>query len=135
MKVVIDANVVVQIALAGDLGPMKGHDLLAPPLLRAEALSSISEMTFRGEIPVDAGRAAILRAAAIEITLDRPEALDAQAWDIARSLGWAKTYDAEYVALALIHGIPLITLDARLRRGAGHLVPMPLATQLGSPSQ
>lgn len=131
MRVVIDANVVVQVALAGALGPLEGHDLIAPPLVRAETLSSISEMTYRGEIPVDAGRAAIQRAAAIVITVDRPETLDTQAWDIARSLGWAKTYDAEYVALALIHGIPLITLDARLRRAAGHLVSMPLVTQLG----
>jgi predicted nucleic acid-binding protein len=130
VRVVIDANIAVQIALAGDLGPLGGHDLVAPPLLRAEALSSISEMTFRGEIPPDAGRAAILRAAAIEIDVHRPDTLDARAWDIARSLGWAKTYDAEYVALALIHGIPLITLDARLRRGAGHLVSMPLVTEL-----
>lgn len=90
MRVVIDANVAVQIALAGDLGPLRGHDLIAPPLLRAEALSSISEMTYRGEIPPDAGRAAILRATAIEIDVDRPERLDTRAWDIARSLGWAK---------------------------------------------
>lgn len=131
MRFVIDATVAVQVALAGGLGPLEGHDLIAPPLLRAETLSSISEMTYRNEIPVDAGRAAIQRAAAIEITVDRPDTLDTQAWDIARSLGWAKTYDAEYVALALFHGIPLITLDARLRRGAGHLVSMPLVTELG----
>lgn len=131
MRVVIDANIAVQIALAGDLGPLGGHGLVAPPLLRAEALSSISEMTFRGEIPPDAGRAAIRRVGAIEMDVDRPDSLDTRAWDIAKSLGWAKTYDAEYVALALIHNIPLITLDARLRRGAGHIVSMPLVTQLG----
>ena len=131
MRVVIDANIAVQIAISNDLGPLEGHQLLAPPLLRAEALSSISEMTYRGEIPADAGRAAILRVSDIDIELDRPRTLDARAWDLARSLGWAKTYDAEYVALALIHRIPLITLDARLRRGAGHLVSMPLVTELG----
>lgn len=131
MRVVIDANIAVQIAISNDLGPLEGHQLLAPPLLRAEALSSISEMTYRGEIPADAGRAAILRVSDIDIELDRPRTLDARAWDLARSLGWAKTYDAEYVALALIHRIPLITLDARLRRGAAHLVSMPLVTELG----
>ena len=36
-------------------------------------------------------------------------------------LGWAKTYDAEYVALAQLIGCRMVTLDARLRRGADRL--------------
>jgi predicted nucleic acid-binding protein len=36
-------------------------------------------------------------------------------------MGWAKTYDAEYVALARLLGCRLVTLDARLRRGADRL--------------
>ena len=131
MLFVVDANVVVQVVIAGgDLGPLAGHELLAPPLLRAEALSSISELTYRAEIPPEAARAAALRLAGVAIRLDRPDGLDERAWDVSRSLGWARTYDAEYVALALIHEVPLLTLDARLRRGAGHLVPMPRIVDL-----
>ena len=37
-------------------------------------------------------------------------------------LGWMKTYDAEYVALARMARCRLFTVDARLRRGAGHVV-------------
>lgn len=131
MLLVVDANIVVQVVLSGgELGPLAGHELIAPPLLRAEVLSSISEIAYRGEIPPDAARDAALRVAAIDVRLDRPDGLDERAWDVARSLGWAKTYDAEYVALALIHEVPLLTLDARLRRGAGHLVSMPRAVDL-----
>jgi len=36
-------------------------------------------------------------------------------------MGWAKTYDAEYVALARLLSCRLVTLDARLRRGADRL--------------
>ena len=43
------------------------------------------------------------------------------AWKIADRLGWAKTYDAEYVALADLLSCRLVTLDARLRRGAQRL--------------
>ena len=131
MLLVLDANVVVQIVITGNvLGPLTGHDLIAPPIMRSEALSSLSEMAFRGDIPPDAARQAVDGLAALKIRMERPPSLDLRAWDIARSLGWAKTYDAEYVALAQIHDVPLVTIDQRMRRGAGHLVAMPHLTEL-----
>ena len=48
--------------------------------------------------------------------------LHERAWTIADELGWAKTYDAEYVALAEILDIPLLTLDGRLARGVEHRI-------------
>jgi predicted nucleic acid-binding protein len=36
-------------------------------------------------------------------------------------MGWAKTYDAEYLALARLLGCRVVTLDLRLRRGADRL--------------
>jgi predicted nucleic acid-binding protein len=130
-RFVIDATVVVQIVLAGgDPGPLAHHELVAPPLVRSESLATVSELTYRKEVPEDAGHAAARMIATVPIRLERPDGLDMGAWEIARSLGWAKTYDAEYVALAMLLSAPLITLDARLRRGAGHLVRMPLVTEL-----
>ena len=37
-------------------------------------------------------------------------------------LGWARTYDAEYVALANLLECRLVTTDGRLWRAVGHLV-------------
>ncbi len=48
--------------------------------------------------------------------------LAAAASAVADQLGWAKTYDAEYVALAEREDVALLTVDTRLARGAGRLV-------------
>lgn len=50
-----------------------------------------------------------------------PKRLPHAAWDLADEMGWAKTYDANDVALARLLGCRLVTLDARLRRGTARL--------------
>ena len=131
MQLVVDANVIVQLSLAGGaLGPLAGHDLVAPPILASEVTSSISEMAFRREIPPDPARQAVALLATLGIHYMRPVDLYERSWDLARQLGWAKSYDAEYVALAMSISSPLVTLDARMRRGAGHMVEMPLLAEL-----
>ena len=131
MLLVVDASVIVQLSLAGGvLGPLEGHELIAPTLLASEVTSTLSEMTHRGEVEEDHARVAVGRLGSLPIRYERPDGLAERAWDIARSLGWAKTYDAEYIALALITEAPLITIDERMRRGAGHVVPMPTPTEL-----
>jgi predicted nucleic acid-binding protein len=66
----------------------------------------------------------------LPIRFEGPDGLAERAFDLARSLGWAKSYDAEYLALALIHALSLFTIDERMRRGAGHIVPMPSPADL-----
>ena len=39
-----------------------------------------------------------------------------RAWEVADQLGWASTYDAEYVALTLLQADAFVTLDAELAR-------------------
>jgi predicted nucleic acid-binding protein len=131
VRLIVDANVVVQLSLAGGaLGPLAGHELLAPPILASEVTSALSEMAFRGEIPPDSAREALAMLPSIGIRSELPVGLHEQAFDLARQLGWAKTYDAEYVALAISMRLPMVTLDGKMRRGAGHLVDMPLLTEL-----
>jgi predicted nucleic acid-binding protein len=123
VRTVTDASVLIQIALAGgQLGPLASSELVAPPLALSEATSAIGEMAWRGELPRERVPEILGHLQAIDVTIIRPDELPQRAWEIASSLGWAKTYDAEYVALARLLGLPLATLDVRLRRGAGHLV-------------
>ena len=45
-----------------------------------------------------------------------------RAWDLAERLGWAETYDAEYVALTQLQADAFVTLDADLARSVEGVV-------------
>ena len=45
-----------------------------------------------------------------------------RAWDLADQLGWASTYDAEYVALTQLQADAFVTLDAKLARSVEGVV-------------
>ena len=119
---VIDASIVVAACLAADGWDLfQGEELVAPPLAVSEACSALHEARWRRELAPEAAAAALDRLAAMPVRL---QALPgpAKAWSVAEQLGRAKTYDAEYVALAQLLECRVVTLDGRLRRGAGRLV-------------
>jgi predicted nucleic acid-binding protein len=113
---VIDASVAVAASYAPDGFTEFGDErLLAPPLLWSEGRSALHELLWRREItPEDADRAHV-RLESCPVERSRHKRLGVEAWRIAGEFGWAKTYDAEYVALAAL-------LDCRLAR------PSPLAS-------
>jgi predicted nucleic acid-binding protein len=121
--VVVDASVVVRGCLeATGFEFIAGVDMVGPRLLPSEALSVLHELLWRGEISPVLAERALERLRGAPYKVQEPEGLTDAAWQVAESLGWAKTYDAEYVALAQILGHPLVTIDSRLARGAGRVV-------------
>lgn len=104
------------------LGPLEEHELMAPPIMRSEALSGLHEMAYRGEISAALADAARGRVVDFPVAVVSHEETMDRAWRIAEDLGWAKTYDAEYVALAQLLECSLVTIDAKLARGAGRLI-------------
>lgn len=75
-----------------------------------------------GEIEVDIADATFRRLHAAPIARRSHARLYEEAWRVAKDLGWARTYDAEYVALARLLRLRLVTSDARLLRGAARVV-------------
>jgi indolepyruvate ferredoxin oxidoreductase alpha subunit len=98
------------------------HKLLAPTLLRSQALSAMHEAVQRGEIPADVARDRLARIRRMPIRLLGDAVLQRRAWELADKLGWASTYNAEYVALTQLQADAFITLDEALARSVKGIV-------------
>jgi predicted nucleic acid-binding protein len=100
------------------------HELLAPTLIRSQALSALHEAVQRGEIPAKVGRDRLDQVGRLKIRLLGDAVLRRTAWKVADQLGWDSTYDAEYVALTQLQADALVTLDAELARRVDGVVPI-----------
>jgi predicted nucleic acid-binding protein len=120
-KFVVDASVALHLASTGTEASGE-HELLAPTLLRSQTLSALHEAVERGEIPADVARECLARIGRMPIRLLGDAVLRRRAWDLADQLGWASTYDAEYVALTQLQADAFVTLDAELARSVEGVV-------------
>ncbi|MGZ5214153.1 MAG: type II toxin-antitoxin system VapC family toxin [Actinomycetota bacterium] len=119
---VLDANVVIPACtVEAGFRPFGRERLVAPPLMWSEARSSLHEAVWRGELDPGEGQRAMVRLDRSPVRAESPPELGPEAWRLADELGFAKTYDAEYLALANLLGCRLVTLDARLKRATDRL--------------
>jgi predicted nucleic acid-binding protein len=120
-RFVVDAGAVIHLASAGV--KVRGtHKLLAPTLLRSQVLAAMHEAVQRGELPADVARDQLARIGRMPIRLLGDAVLRRRAWDLAEQLGWASTYNAEYVALTQLQADAFVTLDAALARSVKGIV-------------
>jgi predicted nucleic acid-binding protein len=95
--------------------------LAAPELLWSEVTSVLHEASWRGRLQPREAEEALQLVLAAPIAVRRPRDLRVRAWAIADRLGWSRTYDAEYCALAELLGCELVTADRRLRAAGERL--------------
>jgi predicted nucleic acid-binding protein len=93
---------------------------LGPPLLGSETTAALRQAAFPEAITDEASEG-LARLGSSAIERGSPRRLYEEAWALAARLGWAKSYDAEYVALARLLNSPLLTKDGRLKRRAARL--------------
>ena len=121
-RFVVDCGVVLHLANEG-IEVRAEHELLAPTLLRSQTLSAVHEAVHGGEIAPDVAFDRLTRIWAMPIRLLGDAVLRRRAWNLAEQLGWAETYDAEYVALTQLQADAFITLHAELARRVEGIVP------------
>jgi len=130
-RFVVDCGVALHLASERIEVPAE-HRLLAPTLLRSQTLSALHEAVHAGEIPPDVALDQLTRIRVMPIRLLGDAVLRRRAWDLAEQLGWAETYDAEYVALTQLQADAFVTLDTELARSVERIVPTAPIEALGA---
>lgn len=131
-RFVVDCGAVLHLASAG-IEVRAEHELLAPTLLRSQTLSVVHEAVHTGELTRDVALDRLARVWAMPIRLLGDAVLRRRAFDLAEQLGWAETYDAEYLALTQLQADAFVTLDAELARRAEGIVPTAAIEALQTP--
>ena len=120
-RFVVDCETLLRIA-AGEVGVATQHQLVAPTLVRSQALAALYEAARRGEISAAEGIERVTRINSLKVRFLGDKVLQRQAWKVADDLGWATTYDAEFVALTTLQADAFVTSDRDLAQAVSGLV-------------
>jgi predicted nucleic acid-binding protein len=98
---------------------VSGHlETIAPELMWSEATAILHLRLVQRRLNPGDALARLADLERLPIAPDQPPGLRRRAWDIADRMGWGRTYDAEYCALAEMRDGQVVTADGRLRRAA-----------------
>jgi predicted nucleic acid-binding protein len=120
-RFVVDCETLLRIA-AGEVEVAAGHKLVAPTLVRSQALSALYEASRRGEISAADGLERVTRINSLKVRFLGDKVLQRTAWKVAEQLGWETTYDAEFVALTQLQADAFVTSDGDLAQAVSGLV-------------
>jgi indolepyruvate ferredoxin oxidoreductase alpha subunit len=120
-RFVVDCETLLRIA-AGEVEVAPGHQLVAPTLVRSQALAAVYEAARRGEMSRADGLERVTRINSLKVRFLGDKVLQRTAWKVADELGWETTFDAEFVALTRLQADAFVTSDPRLARAVSGLV-------------
>jgi predicted nucleic acid-binding protein len=120
-RFVVDCDTLLRIA-AGEIEVTAQHQLVAPTLVRSQALAALYGAARRGEISASEGMERVTRINSLKVRFLGDKILQRQAWKVANQMGWETTYDAEYVALTTLQADAFITSDRELAQAVSGLV-------------
>ena len=120
-RFVVDCETLLRIA-ADEIEVAAEHQLVAPTLVRSQALSALYEAARRGEILAAEGLERVTRINSLKVRFLGDKVLQRTAWRVADRLGWETTYDAEFVALTQLQADVFVTSDGELAQAVSGLV-------------
>ena len=119
----IDARTLLHI-VANDVGIDPEHRLVAPNLIRSQALDLLLDDVRNGDLAEEEALRRHERLTELKMRLLGDRVSRRTAWKIARSSGWDTTFDAEYLAVCRLQADALITIDPSLAAKAEGIVPI-----------
>lgn len=122
-RYVIDAPTLLHL-VANQIDVHPTNQLVAPNLIRSQALSLLLGAVQRGELTEEVALQHHERLTELKMRLLGDRVSRRTAWKIAREQGWESTYDAEYVAITKLQADALVTVDPALATKAKDLVPL-----------
>ena len=120
-RFVVDCETLLRI-VSGEIEVAAEHKLVAPTLVRSQALAALYDAARRGEITRAEGLERVRRINSIKVRFLGDKVLQQQAWKVAEQLGWETTYAAEYVALTKLQADVFVTSDPELSHAVSGLV-------------
>jgi indolepyruvate ferredoxin oxidoreductase alpha subunit len=120
-RFVVDCETLLAIA-AGEIEVAAEHQLVAPTLVRSQALSALYQAARRGEIPTADGIERVTRINSLKVRFLGDKVLQRRAWKIAAELNWETTDAAEFIALTQLQADVFVTSDGELARAVSGLV-------------
>jgi predicted nucleic acid-binding protein len=122
-RYVIDAPTLLQL-VAQRVRVSPQHQIVAPNLIRSQALALLLSAVRRGELTEEEALQQHERLTELKMRLLGDRVSRRTAWKIAREQGWETTYDAEYLAVTRLQADALVTVDPALATLAKDLVPL-----------
>jgi len=125
----IDAPTLL-VLVANDVQVSSRHQIVAPNLIRSEALSLLFEAVRQGDLSEDLALRHHERLTELKMRLLGDRVSRRTAWKMAREEGWESTRDAEYLVVAKLQADALVTVNPALAAKAKGLVPLAHLTAL-----
>ena len=130
-RFVVDCDTLLRVA-SGEVEVAPEHQLVAPTLVRSQALAALYEAARRGELSAAEGLERVTRINSLKVRFLGDKVLQRTAWRVADQLGWETTDDAEFVALTQLQADAFVTSDAELAQAVAGLVETAPVEALGS---
>jgi predicted nucleic acid-binding protein len=122
-RYVIDAPTLLHL-VANDVPVSPRHQIVAPNLIRSQALSLLLEAVRCGDLAEHLALQHHERLTELKMRLLGDRVSRRTAWKIAREEDWESTYDAEYLAVTRLQADALVTVNAALAAKAKDVVPL-----------